>query len=82
MNGEDYDLWRCGVCGEILEGNRGLKPVIGSDGWRHIVCPDCRDECPELDIAYDGEMWCDYPAPLVEGDRLPFHLDEWLAPQG
>jgi hypothetical protein len=76
MTGKDYDLWRCGVCGEIREGNWGLKPVIGPDGWRHIACPDCRDECPELALAEDGEMWCDYPA--VDKGDLPFHLDEWL----
>jgi len=53
---EDHDLWRCGVCGEIREGDWELKPVIDSDGWRHIVCAECRADCPELVEAEDGEM--------------------------
>ena len=75
---EDCDLWRCGVCGEIREGNWGLKPVIHPDGWRSIVCPQCRDECPELLLAEDGEMYANHPPPLIDNDQLPFHLDDWL----
>lgn len=76
------DPWRCGVCGEVREGDWGLKPVVGPDGWRRIVCPQCRAECPELVLAEDGEMWCHYPPPLVDGDRLPFGLDGWLDDKG
>ena len=75
---EDCDLWRCGVCGEIREGDWGLKPVVQPDGRRRIVCPVCRDECPELVPAVDGEMYADYPPPLIDGDRLPFGLNDWL----
>jgi hypothetical protein len=77
---EDYDLWCCGLCGEIREYDWGLKPVVDPDGCRHIVCPDCRAEYPELVLAQDGEMSCDYPD-VNEGD-LPFHLDGWLHDHG
>ena len=77
---EEYDLARCGICGEIGEGNWGLQPVVDPDGWRHIACPDCRAEDPELVVAPDGELFAEYPA--VDEGELPFHLDEWLRGDG
>lgn len=74
------DLWRCGICGEITEDDPGLLPVIVPDGSRHLACPDCRQEYPELVVAQDGEMYAEYAAPLVDGDHLPFGLDAWLDP--
>ena len=72
----ERDLWRCGICGTITEGNPGLSPVIQPDGRRRLVCPECRSDHPELVVAEDGEMYADYPA--VDEGKLPFHLAEWL----
>jgi len=73
-------LWGCGVCGTVKEGQWGLRPVISPDGWRHIACPDCRHQHPELQICPDGQMWANYPPPVTSDDQgLPFGLDEWLA---
>jgi hypothetical protein len=78
MNGR-VDLWRCGICGEIREGNWGLRPVLQPDGWRRIACPECRASYPQLHVLRDRRMYADYPPPLTD-DRhgLPFGLDEWL----
>ena len=57
-----------------MGGGRSVSP----DGWRHIACPQCRDECPELILAEDGELYADYPPPLVDGEHLPFGLNDWL----
>lgn len=75
---ENEDLWCCGICCEVRQGNSGLLPVIDTDGWRHITCPQCREECPELVIAEDGEMWADYSPPLLDNEHLPFCLADWL----
>ena len=32
---KDCDLWRCGICGEVREGDRGLKPVVDP----RLLCP-------------------------------------------